>query len=81
MKNNSKHKLTRAVLMVLFLFMLPLIAHTEKNDSIFQKGITGSALLDYFVLPFLMTIIIFLIFKKKFIALTKKIESTKEKIE
>ncbi len=79
MKNNSKHKLIRAILMVLFLFIMPLQAYTEKSESIFQEGITGNTLLDYLILPLLMTIIIFIIFKKYFIALTKKIESTKEK--
>lgn len=79
MKNNSKYKLIRAILMVLFLFLMPFNGHAETKESIFQKGITGNALLDYFILPFLMTIIIFIIFKKHFITLTKKIESAKDK--
>ncbi len=78
MKNNNINKLRRTILMVLLLFNIPLQSYAEESESIFQKGITGSAILDYLVLPFLMTIIIFIIFRKKFVAVTKKIEKTKE---
>ncbi len=43
-------------------------------------GITGNTLLDYVVLPFLLAVVIFILFKKHFIALTKKLDEAGKEI-
>lgn len=43
-----------------------------------ETGITDNLFLDYFFLPFLMAILISVIFKKQIVSLVKKIEKIKE---
>ncbi len=78
MKNKRNFKLQKYTLVLLFISLFPGNIIASKGDTMLYKGITGNPFLDYFLLPFLMTIIIFIIFKKHFVSLTKKIESTKE---
>ncbi len=39
-----------------------------------ETGITENIFLDYFLFPFLLTLLIFIVFRKKIISLVKKIE-------
>lgn len=44
-----------------------------------ETGVTGNIFLDYFFIPFLMALLLSIIFKKQIVSLVKKIEQTKEK--
>ncbi len=41
-------------------------------------GVTGNGFLDYFLLPLLLSILIFIVFKKQIIAFTKRLERARE---
>jgi|GEM_PF-2940551 len=43
-----------------------------------ETGITEIFFLDYFLLPLLMTLVIFVIFKKPIVSLVKKIEKSQK---
>ncbi len=43
-------------------------------------GISGNTVLDYIVLPFLLALLIFILFRKHFIALTKKLEEVRKEV-
>jgi len=43
-----------------------------------ETGITENFFLDYFLLPLLMTLVIFIIFKKPIVSLVKKIEKSQK---
>ena len=66
--------LKRFFLFTLLLF--PQKAFSSQNFFEESGGITGIFLWDYLVLPFLITLFIFIVFKKQIISLVKKIEKT-----
>ena len=49
-----------------------------KSPTEAPTGITGNTLMDYVVLPFLLALIIFILFKKHFIALGRKLEEVRK---
>ncbi len=61
------------------------IVHIKRDQpvgppTVVPTGITGNNVVDYVVLPFILTLLIFILFKKHFIALVKRLETTRREI-
>ncbi len=61
------------------------IVHIKRDQpieppTVVPTGITGNNVVDYVVLPFILTLLIFILFKKHFITLVKRLEITRREI-
>ncbi len=59
--------------------------HVKRTDPVgppteVPTGITGNTVLDYIVLPLLLTMLIFILFRKQFVALTKRLEEARKEV-
>ncbi len=68
----------KKIVFIFFLLFLPQKIFAREYFFGETEGITGIFFLDYFLIPFVAALIVFIIFRKQFIGLTKKMEKSKE---
>jgi hypothetical protein len=61
------------------------VVHIRKDQpvgppTVVPTGITGNNVVDYVLLPLVLTLLIFILFRKHFIALVKRLEATRREI-
>jgi len=74
----KKYTIEQTLLLKSFFLFTLLLPQKAFSQNFFEEsgGITGIFLWDYLVLPFFITLFIFIVFKKQIISLVKKIEKT-----